>query len=405
MTTPLERLLAARNKAAAPAAPSDAAASAAAPSPAPVQAVPAPNAAGITPAPQSAPQAVPAPAAMAAPAAMPAPVVTPVITPAPTAQAPIVTDAPRPTTEVSVPSATSKIPVHIRTEAEAQNALTAMFGPQALNSSRSLADVADVDGSGMRLASPFAQIRKGNWSVHKSCPDAIKEFMPVGGEGMPFYCVYIAHRAAVTIWQGDPTDGNPPVGAYVVPSPRTAGSPEEAELADHILRETMKTASKIQFTKGIDRDRLFPEGKLTPETHVLVWTPNTGFILLVAPGYASTQDTLANFKGDIETKHALWPLCMSLKKHEVINKNANPGDKNYKWEHFSIEAKIVANARVQAVADAWAAFKAENMPEIMNQAMVFLKGEDHSGMSVEEIVGLLAKYAQRIAALPARQRK
>jgi hypothetical protein len=303
--------------------------------------------------------------------------------------------------------AAANLPIHFTTDEEVKNAAIALFGSEALNTSRSLADVADVEGSGMTLALPFAQVKKGNWSVHKSCPDSIKEFMPVGGAGMPFYAVYIAHRVGVTLWQGDPTDGNPPVGAYVVPSVRTTKPPE---LAETILRETMKVGMKIQYTKGNLRDQYFPEGKLTPETHVLVWTPDTGYIVLVAPGYNATQDTLENFKGDIELKYPLWPLCFSLKAHETINKNAKPGDKNYKWEHCSIDAKLVTGKpdgthKVDKLAAAWTAYRAENMRDIMNKAQVFLSGEDHSGMSIDEIVDLLAKYAQRIAALPARNRR
>lgn len=412
MATPLERLLAAQKKAAGSVDSTPAAAPAA----------PAAQAAAAVVQPAPAAPAPAAPITTAAPAAQAAPVVPPATQPIVTAAPPPAAAAAGPedltaaaatlqatppagaapaTTAVAVATGSDNLPVHVRTEEEAQATMVALFGKDALSTSKSLADVADVDGSGMRLAWPFAQIRKGNWSVHKSCPETIKEFMPVGGEGMPFHAIYIAHRVGVTLWQGDPSDGNPPVGAYVVPSMRVTQPPE---LAEQILRETMKVGSKIQFTPSVDRDRYFPEGKLTPEVHVLVWTPNTGYILLVAPGYNSTQDTLENLKGDIEQKYPLWPLCFSLKKHEVINKNAAPGAKNSRWEHFSIEAKLNPNAKSQAVAEAWNAYKTENMKDVMNKAMIFLKGEDHSGMTIDQIVELLAVYNQRIAALPARKR-
>lgn len=305
------------------------------------------------------------------------------------------------------------LPSLITSDAEAAELMTSLMSPSA-NSSTGLADVADtVEGGGMKLSHPFAQIKKGHWNVHKNVPDALKEYMPVGGVGHKFHAVYLGHRLAANIWQGEVGDGGSPVASFAIPHVKVAAKLKEkvgidvtVEDLSELTRQTLLVANKIQYTKSDQRNTLFPKGRLAPEIHILVWTPNTGYVILVAPGYSTVMDTLENLRGDVETKFQLVPLAFEIKEHETINRHAKPGDKNYKWVHHSVTASLQpADKRAQNVAEGWAAYKSANVREIANQLFVFYSGEDFSGLGISQIAEKLHEFKGYIDALPARGKR
>lgn len=331
--------------------------------------------------PAATPVAQPAAEAPATPA-----VTTPVAS-TPAASQPAV-EAPK-TTAVAVSAITAPA-----TQDEAKNALALLWGktPDQVEA----ADVFDeVNGQGgVAFAQPFAQIKKGNWDVYSKTPSEIMEFMPVANR--PFTMVYLGYSVGATVWpissnpNGKP-DGKPPMYRFRIPSSRTyPGSTD-------LVRRTLGIGSKVQYKK------IKPEtlknggpgiGKLTPEIHIHGWTPKTGFIILSAPGFKTSELTAASLAQDtVRDFIGVAPLVFILDKHQTVNKKAQPGADNATWDDFFVRAEARPNeAKTTEYMAAWEAWSSANMIELATRAQAFASGSDFSGIDVEAVERYLAKY-------------
>ena len=278
------------------------------------------------------------------------------------------------------------------------------------NTKQSLGAVIEgAEGSGMKLTHPFASVKKGNWAVHKDCPENIKEFMPMGGETSPkFHGVYLGYRLAANIWPGEPGDGGSPTSSFAVPDLNVAGlitkklgfavtSDDLHELA----KETMAIANKVQYTKKDDRARYWPKGRLAPELHILVWTPMTSYILLVVPTYTGVTETNHIINTEVEPGLKFQPVTFAIKNHTTVNKNAKPGADNYQWVNSFVQiGHEKESTKAMNLNAAWNDYRTANRKEVMNQLAVFLCGEDFEGLSIPEMAGVLTEFKGYADAIP-----
>ena len=310
--------------------------------------------------------------------------------PAPAAEAPA--PAPAPAAEVTA----ERIP----TEAPATTSLVATFSAEPSDDeaknfalmlgsgnalSTSLADLADVDGgTGVRFALPFAQMKKGGWSAYEKSPPEVLENLPASNR--PARVIFLGVRLGLTGWAGASSasgKGGPPMWAAVIPTPLVHQSSGE------LVTKAMKIGNKVQFTKRADRAKYDTVGRLTPEAHILAWTPLAGFFVLVVPGYKSTRLTLEAFK-DVEAS-AGFPVVVEVDKEVQHNDKATDPDAR-EWDTYYAKAKLVTDDRALALAQEFEALKARDAVGIGSVMMKFHRGSDFDGLQLPDLVRKLASY-------------
>lgn len=283
----------------------------------------------------------------------------------------------------NLPSSTS-----FGTDEEAAAALLAMYSPSG--DVPSLSQIADeVDGgSGLRLTHPFSQIRKGNWTTHKSCPEAIIDAMPVGDR--PFNMIYLGHRLGATCWRGKPGDGTPPAYGFALPHGRL-----DSRAVD-MQRRTLYVGSLVQYKK-LPEAVLGELGKLTPEVHVFGWTPKTGFVILVVSGYSSSQFTIDNMKGNIETNCPQTALKFEIDPHITENRKRPIDDPRRKWTDYAIKATSTpTDPRTQDLMGSWTQYFQTNIKEVASQCTTFLKAADFQGLPLADVDARLKDYERHV---------
>ena len=338
--------------------------------------------------PETAPaaQQVTAPAAqqVTAPAAQPE--TAPAAQPDPAQTAPAAADASE-EREVAIRTLTPLI----SSDEEAMQALAALTSDFDEETSLSAISASVDTGTGMSHTFPFASIRNENWDVNnKYMPEEIYRYMPAGNR--PFYGVYICHRIGGTGWIGAGSagkGGNPPAWRFALPDPRVV--PSVAETA----RAVLKIGRKIQFTKGDERVKFDVIGRLTPEVHILVWTPECGFVILVGPGHKTVEDTLKDLE-KVE-KRPMTPVRFGLEIDEVVNKKVqkvDPNAKNASWTDTRISVNIVAEKEIQRIGTAWQEFLSRDRVAVANAATNFRMASDFDGLSAEEVQTLADAYTE-----------
>ena len=337
---------------------------------------PAPAAPPPPPAAAAAPQPPPPPAAQASAApATPATPAAPAASQAPS-QAPAVADQGH---------GYRALPSLVTDEAAALAAFQSIAGSDA-----DLATIVDQveGGAGMTHTFPFAQLKGEQWDVHKSCPQEISEFMPVGRR--PFLGIYLCQRIAATGWKGGGTrgSGSPPLWHFALPYPTAH------DRASELNERTLRVGREIQFTKADDKVRFDQLGRLTPEVHVLVWTPQTQFIVLVVPGYRSTVLTLELLKGKIQqfmTQPLRWEIETEVQENKRVAKE-NPDAKNARWEEHYLTSTFEPSDKCKELKKAWDEFYARDPVTAGNALLAFQHAADYQGLSVEEVADLLTRY-------------
>ena len=332
---------------------------------------------------------------MAAPAAVQAqatvPVPTPAASPAPTPAA-----APQATNAVAAAPASSVLATTtINSDEDAKNALAMLYGPSAdAANDVTPADMFDeIDsGGGLAFKLPFAQVRKGNWDVHKSCPQTIYDFMPAGKR--PFWMIYLGYRIGGIGWPvtSGATGGAPPLFRFAIPHRRMFPASTE------VTRQTLLYGSKIQYKK-VNEEKYKHIGKLTPEIHIFGWTPNTGFICLTVQGFSPSELTAEGLSPKtIRDIEGLGPLCFTIEAHETVNKKVtDPNAKNARWTDYWIKPDFQpTEEKSNALFTAWEKFKSENIQEFARTVVAFHKTEDYNGLSQDEISRKLSQYAAAI---------
>jgi len=331
-----------------------------------------------------------------APAAGTTPTPTPV-TPAATAPAAAAT---APAAETPAPTATKAVSTTVSTSApikdasEAKNVLADLWGKTTEEvEAGSLFD--EMNSGGMAHTLPFAQIKNKNWSVDKKLDPNIAEFMPSGDKA--FTMVYLGYRFGYTIWpitdvvagkQAKP-DGRPPIARGVIPSSRMLANSTD------ITRRMLGIGSKVQYKK-LKPDVLKSKGlgKLTPETHILGWTPDTGFLILSCPGFKTSELTSAQLVDEnIRSCVGVAPLAFKLLVNETINKKVDPAADNAKWSDAYVQPEAQPNSkRTQEYLEAWEAFSNANVQDVATVVRNFMAGADYNGESIENTEKYLARY-------------
>ncbi len=376
MATALERLKAAA-KGSQPAPAAQAAVPAAAPAPAPQAPV-------IQEAPVTAQPAAPAPVVNAAPAPAAAPILTsaPVQAPAPV-PAPLATRSEAPLAPLP---GTVNLPTLIETKQDARNALTAILGISSIVNDTKLNEALDEldGGGGVALKQPFARVKKGNWDVLKNTDQAIYDYMPAGDRD--FVAVYVAYRWGVNGWKGEPGSGATPAFKYVIPD--TFYHPEYSDA----LVGTLHIANKIQYTKGEQRVKFDPVGRIAPELQFLVWTPNTGLIVLISTNAASAKLTYDNMR-DVTKIQPTIPYSFAIANAVVVNKKAPEGAKNKSWDNFWIQATAEVTPKGAAMKQAFHEYTERDDIGVAQEITSFVKGADfEGGLTLAEITNKLVEY-------------
>lgn len=294
-------------------------------------------AAASAPLPAAAPVQQPAqqaaPVQQAAPAVQAVPVVQAVVEPAPQQAARFEQPLAQPLPGQAIVPNNIMLPQTIETQQDARNALSAILGISSVTNNTTMNEaLASLDQGGMSLEQPFARCVKGNWSVLKNMDPEIYEFMPMGDR--PYRGIYLGYRFGVVGWKGAPPaaggGGSAPAFKFVIPD--TFYHPEYNDT----FAGMMHIANRIQFTKTENRIKFDVAGRLSPEIQILVWTPNTGFIVLVSVNYSQAKLTFDNLK---ETKiHPGFAYRFEPAAETVVNKKADKGAKNEQWENWWIKA-------------------------------------------------------------------
>lgn len=298
----------------------------------------------------------------------------------PVQQAPLAPQAPLP--------GTITLPKVIESKKDAQNALGALLGISSMTSDAKLTEaLSALDGPGMALKQPFARCKGGNWQVLKTVDPKVYDFMPAGDR--PYTGIYCGYRWAVVGWKGEPPvagGGSPPAFKYVIPD--TFYHPEYSDA----LVGTLHIANRIQFTKSDHRAKFDPVGRLSPELQILVWTPNTGFIVLISSNYTPAKLTFDNMRD--ETKIAPSMVYnFSIETDVVVNKKAPEGAKNKTWENFWIKATAELTSRGKAMRDEFLAYTQRDDIGAATELTGFADGTDfEGGMGLEEITNKLCEY-------------
>jgi hypothetical protein len=317
------------------------------------------------------------------------------------------------------------IPSLITSDEDANEMAALMTAGQATSS------VADAilagDAGGMKLSHPFSTLKKGNWATHKDCPDNIREFMPVGGEGLNYHAVYLGYRLGANIWQGEADaggGGGAPLASFVVPdmnlAPMIARKLKidiKREDIDELTRETMTIARAVQFTPKDERNKWFPNGRLSPELQILVWTPDTSFVVLVVPSYTGVAKTMEIIASDVEPGFRGHPMMFSVLNNMTENKNGTEEKKNKTWNNYyaNVASATTSNpnnksserdkTKAMKLQAAWMDYKSTAIREVQNQMAVFLCGEDFDGLSIPETAKTLAVFKEQVSKMPKRGAK
>lgn len=330
--------------------------------------------------------------ATAAPVAQPTPPPPPVPLPPPPPPPPVLVETPVveaqtqrivPTTHVPAPvTALGKVPEELSGVVQVGNLENpdeaAAFMAQMMGAPLQEFSVHDLmnsvdSGATMSFSQPFARVKEGNWEVLKTTDAAIMDAMPAGNRA--FYAVYLAYRVGATGWRGAGSNtkgGSPPLWKFAIPHPRVGGM-----AAAKTILKTMAVGSKVQFTKSDDRVKFDPVGRLTPEVHVLVWTPGAGFIILTTAGFESSRDTaesLAQVEKAMGMAHKF-----EIYDKDIENKKVAEGAKNKRWKSYSIKGTLDP---VQKAADMTMAFKALKERDMVAVSKIiggFVTASDYAG--------------------------
>jgi hypothetical protein len=268
-------------------------------------------------------------------------------------------------------------------EAEATQFLSTLFGGQV---GMDISDVAQsVDQGGMAFKQVIARVSQGQWNTPKnSCPEDKYEVMPAGNR--PFLGVLLGYRVGATGWAGEATTGTgkPPVYRFVVPHPKFDSRGSE------LVAKTLGVGKKINFTKRVNRTKFDVAGRLSPEVHILVWTPQTEFVTLVSTSFNSCQKTIEALKGVIERSGC--PYRFNIKNEVITNNNAKEGDANKSWDNYYIEAQAAIDDKGAAMMQQFKEFANKNALTLVGEVMNFLRGDDYNGLKGDALNNKLAEY-------------
>jgi hypothetical protein len=345
------------------------------------------------PATPATPAADPLSAAMAAQSAVSAPAGTP-----PPPNAIVVANQPAASTAVAVTS--RELPSLVKDDTAADAVLKALCLPVGANQ-RSLSSIVDaVAGSGgVSFALPWSTLKDNGWDTNRDyVSPEIYMAMPSGKR--EFAAIFLALRVGATGWVGAGSAGSggqPPIWRFALP--HLQANPD----SEALVERTMSVASLIQFTGGADRVKYDGIGRLSPELHILVWTRQTGFALLVVNGFTAVRETLHAFRDpvNVEGEGVTKPILFTCAASEQVNKRVmkeDPNAKNAAWNAPYVLPKLVPaddkifSPIVFQLLTEWQTSWATARVQMANTIQAFLTGADFEGLALPEVKALLLRY-------------
>ena len=248
-------------------------------------------------------------------------------------------------------------------------------------------------GGGVSHTLPFISLRNGSWDPKPKYIDgSVVQWAPTGQRD--FCAVYVSHRLAATGWigAGSAGSGEPPAFSYALPTGR---APEVGKRALKAAADTLSIGRKIQFTPSDDRVKFDDIGRITPELQILVWNPEVGFLILVAPGYKSTIDTLESLRESEVEKAPGAPVVVSVEETEEKNKRVakeNPNAKNASWTTQYLGFRVDAGQNGVRLMEAWKELRARDAVNTANTALSFITAQDFQGHTLDQVEDLIARY-------------
>lgn len=282
----------------------------------------------------------------------------------------------------------------------AREMLRNMRGVQASYADIIVAAAADAESSPMiAMKQPFARIKEGNWEVLKDKYDAdVYKSMPVGDR--PYLALYIGHRVGAIGWEGAPSKvgGKMPMFKYAIGNlrehPSQPGMLLNNEAAGILVTATQFVASRVMFTKSAERTKFDSAGRLTSEIHVLVWRPDTGYIILMTQGFKGVKNTIEGFD---QTKLTVGlPYTFGLETEQEFNKKGTDEKKNKEWKSYWISATLDGSEEGQKMRNAGIDNDGRDPIAALLEVNGFLTGLDYEGLSEEQIYSKLDSYSQII---------
>ena len=244
------------------------------------------------------------------------------------------------------------------------------------------ADAAAVDQGGNAFSMPYARLAKGKWEPQKDLEKGVYAAMPLNDR--PYYAIFIGYRVGGTAWKGAMT-GSPPTFKCVGPN-TIVGGPKAKELFDKI----MSIGSRVKFTKREEKVKFDTVGRLVPEIHILVWTPETGMITLVIPGHKPVLNTIDALQD--ACKRPLMPYKFTTVRDSITNKNAAESADNKHWDEWSLAAAPLIDQVGAELLKAFAKATAENKLALSRQCVAFMMAQDYDGLRGAPLESKLKEY-------------
>lgn len=261
------------------------------------------------------------------------------------------------------------------------------------------AAAAHTGGFASGISMPFARLKE-NWEASKgSMTEQQYEHMPVGKR--PYTAIYLGVRLGGTIWEGEPpskgVQGKPPKASFVLHTPM--GDPLHGVLRNKRLLEC---AAGVQFA-GKDNHHIYKDiGRLACSAHILCWSPQVGYHLLVLDQYDPASTFIETF-GD-KVKQVGSPFTFSIKEEVRKKKNPKPTDRFPEWVVRYPVAELAVNETGKGLLEA---FKVEGMKDVRAQMRVrqrFDNGQDFDGENrLETIDQLFDAYEELNKLVPSRR--
>lgn len=368
------------------------------------------DALGFQAAPPAAPPVPVAPPLAAAPPVAPPvalPPAPPVAPPVPTTPATPVTAAaltsPMPTSaEIAPPTAaTAAITVPINTtlalpdvtdESSALaifNALMPVSGEETMGAI--IADASEGDGSGMSHEHPFATLRENQWFVPKDLKEH-EAILPVGNRA--YTAIFVSWRIGAVGWVGSGrkgVKGQPPAFRFALPNLRAS------KAVSPLLKSAQDICRRVQFTSKDAKVKFDGLGRLTTEVQILAWVadPTPRFIILVAPGFKTVEQTVASLTTAEEQRWILQPCSFTITEIQQVNKKVqavDPTAANASWLDYGLTVTLDSTPNGAKLREAFTNYINRDRIAASQTMKRFLTAEDFNGLSLQEVADLLPKY-------------
>ncbi len=280
---------------------------------------------------------------------------------------------------------------------QASMAMLSIFGkPTEYGGVVSASIEAADDAPMIAMKQPFSQVASGNWATMKDkYPQAVYDGMPAGDR--PYTAIYLGHRIGAVGWAGEPTPGSnkPPLFKYVVPTmvpnPADPAHPTLNPLLMAFNRATLFVGSRVMFSGKEQRAKFDLIGRLTPELHVHVWRPDTGFIVLVTKGFKSVKYTDENFGKPAMVVGTAYSF--KIETEIEINPNGTVEKKNQEWKTYYISVTKDESDKAREYVGSLVQLNQRDPQLVVGEVLGFNEGADFDGLTEDQVAEKLDGYS------------